>query len=227
MQFDLKEQLSQYLNRQLSETLAQQSAQDIHAIDKAIQYASVLTSFQLINKIHQPKSAKALYIFSRVASGTKLNHALPHLFNDSERFRGILNMGNILFGYQFKSLNQWLSKETGLSETYTASIFKMVAPLVLAVCGEKIKTRRLALAGYMDFLNLQKDKVMTLANEIPLFPFYLFNDSSDNNKGSSGRRRSSSSSRKTTSRPWYLSWKMKWSMMLVFTGIALLYIMSK
>ena len=227
MQFDLKEQLSPYLSRQLSDTLAQQSGQDIHAIDKAIQYASVLTAVQLINKIQQPKSAKALYIFSRVASGTKLNHALPHLFNDSEHYRGILNMGNILFGDQFKSLNQWLSKESGLGETYTAAIMKMVAPVVLAICGEKIKSRRLALAGYVDFLNLQKEKVLALANEIPLFPFYLFNDSSENNTGSSGRRRSSSSSRKSTSRPWYLSWKMKWSMMIVFSILAFFYLALK
>lgn len=227
MQFDLKEQLSQYFNRQLSDTLAQQSAQDIHVIDQAIHFASVLTAFQLINKIQQPKSAKALYIFSRVASGTKLKHALPHLFNGSEHYRGILNMSNILFGDKLKSLSQWLSKETTLSETHSAAIMKMVVPVVLAICGEKIKTRRLALPGYIDFLNQQKEKVMTLANEIPLFPFYLFNDSSDNNKGSSGRRKSSSSSKKSSSRPWYLSWKMKWSMMLVFTGIALLYIISK
>jgi hypothetical protein len=227
MQFDLKEQLSPYLNRQLSDTLAQQSGQDTNVLERAIHYAVVLTAVQLIGKIQQPKSAKALYIFSRVASGTKLNHALPHLFNDSEHYRGILNMGSILYGDKFKSLSQWLSKETGLSEAYASATIKMVTPVVLAVCGEKIKTRRLALDGYVDFLNLQKEKVLVMANEIPLFPFYLLSHSSEKNKGSSGRRRSSSSSKKSSSKPWYLSWKMKWSMMIVFTGIALLYIIIK
>ena len=227
MQFDLKEQLSPYLNRQLSDTLAQQSGLDTYDLEKAMHYAAVLAAVQLIDKIQQPKSAKALFIFSRVASGTKLNHALPQMFNGSEHYRGILNMGNILYGDKLKSLSQWLSKETGLGESYAYATIKMVAPLVLAVCGEKIKTRRLALAGYIDFLNLQKEKVFVMANEIPLFPFYLLNDSSEKNTGSSGRRRSSSSSKKSSSKPWYLSWKMKWSMMVVFTGIALLYIIIK
>lgn len=227
MQFDLSEKLSQLFTQQLIDALSSQTGENVSVVKTAIQNSIAVSCHQFLHRIRRKESSLALYRLSRVAAGAHVEKEYIHLFKGSRHFQGILNISNVVFGEDFKKFSKWIAQSSGVKGETAESMLKMTTSLVMALFGEKIKSKRLAQEGFLDFMNHLEPVIMKLTQETSTFPYYLSPKKIEkkNPSSSSGIRRSSL--KKPDEKPWYLSWKIKWSMMLVFTGIALLYIIIK
>jgi len=227
MQFDLSEKLSQLFTQQLNDTLSSQTGEDVSIITTLVRNSVAVSCYQFLHRLRKKESSQALYRLCRVAAGAHLDKEYIHLFKASRHLQGILNMSNIVFGGDLKKFSKWVAQSSCVKEELAESMLKMTTPLVMSILGEKISSRRLALAGFMDLMNQLEPVIMKITQETSTFPYYLSPKETDIENHSSSNRRRRSSRKKPAPKPWYLSWKIKWSMMLIFTGIALLYLVSK
>jgi len=227
MQFNLSEKLSQLFDQKLTDTLSSQTGENGYIVKTAIQNCISVSCHQILYRIRRKESSLALYRLSKVAAGAHVEKEYIHLFKGSRHFQGILNISNVVFGEDFKKFSKWIALSSGVKEETAESMLKMTTAIMMAILGEKIKSRRLAQEGFLDFMNKLEQEIMKFTQDTSNFPYYLSPQKAEkkNPSSSSGRRRSAL--KKPDKKPWHLSWKLKWSMMIVLTGIALLYIVIK
>jgi hypothetical protein len=221
----LHQKFDAYFSKQLIDLLAKQSGEDSAKIANAIQSAVTLTAYQYIQKIALKEPSKALYILSRVAFGAQIKNSLMHMFRGSSHFRGLLNMSTVLFGENLKAVKQWLSKESGLREDYSDATLNMVVPVVLSVFGDMIKSNRLSQVEYVSYMTRYKETVIDMSQNIPLFPFYLFEQGLSNKARSAEKSNAISfSTTRENLLPENLSLRMmKWSLTLILGALAFVY----
>lgn len=228
MQFDLKDKLAQLFTQQLSDTLAQQSGENPLAFSEALQGAIALSCYQFNHLIQQEKSARAIYYFSKVAASNKTGQHLSSIYKGSSHYQGLLNLSKLLFSDRFSACSHWLEQSFKIQHSTANAILQMTAPAVMSVFGEKMAGRRLSGTSITEFLKQQQPVIEEITQITINFPFYLLqNTSGISSSGSSESGRSSS--RKSKSRPKnsILSFKMKWSFVLILSAGIVFYLLIK